>query len=85
MRRLGLLGLLLFSVLAGCIDRNAERQRALDEATTRCQSQGKQLHVVNLRQDGSEFSSDFHTTIDFQCVGPGEPGYVAPPPKPPGS
>jgi hypothetical protein len=65
-------------VVAGCVDPAQEKARALDVATERCESQGKQLHVINLSQQGNTYSSQFHTSIDFECVGPGETGYVPP-------
>jgi hypothetical protein len=73
--------------LAGCITPENERARAFDQAQARCQSQGKQVLVINLRQDGVPNVTTYHTEMDFACVGPGEPGYQDPaangPPKKP--
>jgi len=71
--------LCLVPLLAGCISPEAEKAKALDEAKTRCESQGKQLHVVTMKQEGLANVTQYHTTIDFECLGPGDPGYVAPP------
>lgn len=61
--------------LSGCITPENERARAFDQAQARCQSQGKQVLVISLRQDGVPNVTDYHTEMDFACVGPGDPGY----------
>jgi hypothetical protein len=66
------------SLLYGCISPSEERANALAIATTRCEKQGKQVHVVDVSQHGVANVTRFDTTIDFECVGPGEPGYVPP-------
>lgn len=67
--------------LSGCISASDERANALAIATTRCEKQGKQVHVVDVSQHGVVNVTRFDTTIDFECVGPGELGYVTPPQK----
>ena len=51
--------------LSGCVNAEEERQLALAQATARCDSQGKQLHVVNVAQHGIANVTKFHTVIDF--------------------
>lgn len=65
--------------LSGCINAEEERQLALAQATARCDSQGKQLHIVSVAQHGIANVTRFHTEVDFKCEGPGDPDYVAPP------
>lgn len=68
--------LLVTLILSGCVSPTKERERAIATAQARFESQGKQLHVINLNQEGVANLIDYHTTIDFKCVRPGEDGYV---------
>jgi hypothetical protein len=82
MRNLAIMSLIFVApLLNGCISPSEERANALAVATARCEKQGKQVHVVDVSQHGVANVTRFDTTIDFECVGPGEPGYVQPPPK----
>jgi hypothetical protein len=64
------------ALVTGCINPADEQGRAMAQAQARCKGQGKQLHVINVKQDGIPNLTDFHTSVDFECVGPGDPGYV---------
>jgi hypothetical protein len=80
MRNFALLPLtLVVPFLTGCISPSQEKANALAIATTRCEKQGKQVHVVDVSQHGVANVTRFDTTIDFECVGPGDAGYVPPP------
>jgi hypothetical protein len=64
--------------LAGCVTPEGERQRALDFATKRCDSMGKQVLVRNTEQTGVPNLTRYETVVEFACVGPGDDGYVPP-------
>jgi hypothetical protein len=64
-------------VLAGCVSPASERGKAIEFARKRCESQGKQLLVEDLKQDGVPNFTDYHTTVAYHCVGPDDPGSQA--------
>ena len=65
-------------LMTGCVNPDDERGKALAVAQARCETQGKQVLTVSMKQEGVANVTPFHTILDFQCVGPGEEGYVTP-------
>jgi hypothetical protein len=77
--RLGyILGVLPLAALAGCSGMLADN--ATHKAQAQCAAEGKQFVATNVeKHDNPIYSS---AEVMGHCVGPGDPGYVAPPAKP---
>jgi hypothetical protein len=74
MKTTQILALLLFPALSGCA---AQLERDITaQARAHCESEGKQfVKTASERSDGLIVSK---AQVTGQCVGPGDPGYVAP-------
>lgn len=69
-------------LLAGCISEQgiqATVAEATKTAGDHCRSEGKQF-IVTKTEIGSDQDTIFHKRVRVEgiCVGPGDPGYVAP-------
>jgi hypothetical protein len=66
--------------LAGCVSAEQEKQLAIKKAQDHCASEGKQFVMKDASADEhfGLVTNTAHAEVTGACVGPGDPGYVAP-------
>ena len=72
--------------LAGCVTGEQEKAIALKQAQDHCTSEGKQFVLKNATANThfNVITQSADAEVEGTCVGPGDPGYVAPAPANPG-
>jgi hypothetical protein len=67
-------------LLAGCVSPEHEKDRTIAVAKAHCENEGKQFVLKDVDQEGIANVTHFSTTVSGVCLGPHDPGYVAPKP-----
>lgn len=76
--------LALLPAFAGCVPTVEQaKEQGIEKGKAHCAAEGKQFVVKEA--NGQKFDYFFvvgaQATVLGQCVGPGEPGYISPPPE----
>lgn len=71
--------------LAGCVSAEQEKAAAIEKAQAHCAVEGKQFILKNATANAHYglVMNSADAEVSGVCVGPGDPGYVAPPAPPP--
>jgi len=77
-RWIAAIGIGILAVLSGCMSEAQITAESIEAAKAHCTSEGKQFVLRSTEKKPGGFFEPKRIVVAGDCLGPGDPGYVAP-------